>query len=100
MQDESSETTAETADEANTQDANICVDYEPCKKTVGCSRLCPIGQKHRGACVVNGKMQKPDRMQTEDDEKVDLVTDHVLTVCCVSGSTTCKSFWKMQRAAC
>ena len=68
VQDESSETTAKTADEANTQGTKICVDYEPCKKTVGCSRMCPAGKKHRGACVVNGKMLKPDKMQTEDDE--------------------------------
>ena len=68
VQDESSETTAKTADEANTQGTKICVDYEPCKKTIGCSRMCPAGKKHRGACVVNGKMLKPDKMQTEDDE--------------------------------
>ena len=55
-------------DESATQDAKICVDYEPCKKTIGCSRMCPAGKKHRGACVVNGKMLKPDKMQTEDDE--------------------------------
>jgi len=54
------------ADAANTQDAKICVDFEPCKKTEGCSRLCPIGQKHRGA--VGGKMLKPHKMQTGDDE--------------------------------
>ena len=77
MQDESSETTAKTADEANTQSTKICVDYEPCKKTVGCSRMCPKGQKHRGMCVVGGKALKPDKMQTEDDEpKAD--ADHVL----------------------
>ena len=68
-------------DESATQDTKICVDYEPCKKTEGCSRLCPAGQRHRGMCKVDGKMVKPDKMQTEDDEpkaKVDLVTDHVL----------------------
>jgi len=66
VQDESSETTEKKADAANTQDAKICVVFEPCKKTEGCSRLCPIGQKHRGA--VGGKMVKPDKMQTGDDE--------------------------------
>ena len=55
-------------EESATQGTKICVDYEPCKKTVGCSRMCPAGKKHRGACVVNGKMLKPDKMQTEDDE--------------------------------
>ena len=45
--DDEDEATATTADEANTQGTKICVDYEPCKKTEGCSRLCPIGQKHR-----------------------------------------------------
>ena len=68
VQDESSETTAKTADEANTQSTKICVDYEPCKKTVGCSRMCLAGKRHRGMCVVNGKALKPDKMQTEDDE--------------------------------
>ena len=67
-QDQPTETKEKKADEANTQDAKICVDYEPCKKTIGCSRMCPAGKKHRGACVVNGKMLKPDKMQTEDDE--------------------------------
>lgn len=38
------------------------------KKTEGCSRMCPIGKKHRGACVVGGKMLKEDQMQTDDDE--------------------------------
>ena len=69
VQDESSETTAKTADEANTQSTKICVDYEPCKKTEGCSRLCPIGQKHRGMCVVGGKALKPDKMQTDTDDE-------------------------------
>ena len=68
VQDESSETTAKKAEESVPQDTKICVDYEPCKKTEGCSRLCPIGQKHRGMCKVDGKMVKPDKMQTEDDE--------------------------------
>ena len=68
VQDESSETTEKKADAANTQDAKICVDYEPCKKTVGCSRMCLAGKRHRGMCVVNGKALKPDKMQTEDDE--------------------------------
>ena len=68
VQDESSETTEKKADAANTQGAKICVDYEPCKKTEGCSRLCPTGQKHRGACVVGGKMLKPDKMQTDDEQ--------------------------------
>ena len=67
-QDQPTETKEKKTDAANTQDAKICVDYEPCKKTVGCSRMCPAGKKHRGACVVNGKMLKPDKMQTEDDE--------------------------------
>ena len=76
-QDQPTETTANTADKANTQSTKICVDYEPCKKTVGCSRMCPKGQKHRGMCVVGGKALKPDKMQTEDDEpKAD--ADHVL----------------------
>ena len=44
VQDESSETTEKKADAANTQDAKICVDYEPCKKTEGCSRMCLIGR--------------------------------------------------------
>ena len=81
MQDESVEGTGTMVDESATQGTKICVDYEPCKKTEGCSRLCPIGQKHRGACVVGGKMLKPDKMQTEDDEPkagVDLVAHHVL----------------------
>ena len=68
-------------EESATQGTKICVDYEPCKKTEGCSRLCPIGQKHRGMCKVDGKMVKPDKMQTEDDEPkagVDLVAHHVL----------------------
>ena len=65
-QDQPTETTANTADKANTQSTKICVDYEPCKKTVGCSRMCPAGKKHRGACVVNGKMLKPDKMQTDE----------------------------------
>ena len=69
VQDESSETTAKTVDEANTQSTKICVDYEPCKKTVGCSRLCPIGQKHRGMCMVGGKALKPDKMQTDTDDE-------------------------------
>ena len=30
--------------------------------------MCPIGKKHRGACVVGGKMLKADQMQTDDDE--------------------------------
>ena len=45
VQDESSETTGTMVDESATQGTKICIDYEPCKKTVGCSRLCPIGQK-------------------------------------------------------
>ena len=69
VQDESSETTEKKADAANTQDAKICVDYEPCKKTEGCSRLCPIGQKHRGMCMVGGKALKPDKMQTDTDDE-------------------------------
>ena len=68
VQGETAEGTEKKADAANTQDAKICVDYEPCKKTEGCSRLCPIGQKHRGACVVGGKMLKPDKMQTDDEQ--------------------------------
>ena len=68
VQDESVEGTGTMVDESATQGTKICVDYEPCKKTVGCSRMCPAGKKHRGACVVNGKMLKPDKMQTEDDE--------------------------------
>ena len=46
---------------------------EPCKKTPCCTKPCPNGQKHRGACMVNGKMRKPDKMQTDkmktDDRK-------------------------------
>ena len=68
VQGETAEGTEKKADAENTQDAKICVDYEPCKKTEGCSRLCPIGQKHRGACVVGGKMLKPDKMQTDDEQ--------------------------------
>ena len=55
-------------EESATQGTKICVDYEPCKKTVGCSRMCLAGKRHRGMCVVNGKALKPDKMQTEDDE--------------------------------
>jgi hypothetical protein len=40
------------------------IDYEACTKTEGCSRKCPMGQKHVGMCVVNGKALKPDKMQT------------------------------------
>ena len=69
-------------DESATQDTKICIDYEPCKKTVGCSRLCPTGQRHRGMCKVDGKMIKPDKMQTDTDDEpkaeVDLVAHHVL----------------------
>ena len=68
VQDESVEGTGTMVDESATQDTKICVDYEPCKKTVGCSRFCPAGKRHRGMCVVNGKALKPDKMQTEDDE--------------------------------
>ena len=64
-QDESVEGTGTMVDESATQGTKICVDYEPCKKTVGCSRMCPAGKKHRGACVVDGKMVKPDTMQTD-----------------------------------
>merc|ERR1719247_41997 len=64
-------------DESATQGTKICVDYEPCKKTVGCSRLCPAGKRHRGMCVVGGKALKPDKMQTEDDEPK-AGADHVL----------------------
>ena len=81
MQDESVEGTGTMVDEPATQSTKICVDYEPCKKTEGCSRLCPAGQRHRGMCKVDGKMVKPDKMQTEDDEPkagVDLVAHHVL----------------------
>ena len=67
-QDESSENTGTMVEESATQGTKICVDYEPCKKTVGCSRMCLAGKKHRGMCVVNGKALKPDKMQTEDDE--------------------------------
>ena len=73
VQDESVEGTGTMVDESATQDTKICVEYEPCKKTIGCSRMCPAGKKHRGACVVNGKMLKPDKMQTED-----LVAHYVL----------------------
>ena len=76
-QDQPTETKEKKADAANTQDAKICVDYESCKKTVGCSRMCPKGQKHRGMCVVGGKALKPDKMQTEDDEPK-AGADHVL----------------------
>ena len=68
VQDESSETTGTMVEESATQGTKICVDYEPCKKTVGCSRMCLAGKRHRGMCVVNGKALKPDKMQTEDDE--------------------------------
>ena len=68
VQDESSETTGTMVEESATQGTKICVDYEPCKKTVGCSRMCLAGKKHRGMCMVNGKALKPDKMQTEDDE--------------------------------
>ena len=81
VQDESVEGTGTMVDEPATQSTKICVDYEPCKKTEGCSRLCPAGQRHRGMCKVDGKMVKPDKMQTEDDEPkagVDLVAHHVL----------------------
>ena len=81
VQDESVEGTGTMVDESATQDTKICVDYEPCKKTVGCSRMCPAGKRHRGMCVVGGKALKPDKMQTEDDEPkagVDLVAHHVL----------------------
>jgi len=42
------------------------IDHEACKKTEGCTRNCPMKQKHRGACVVNGKSLKPDKMQTDE----------------------------------
>ena len=67
-QDQPTETKEKKADAANTQSTKICVDYEPCKKTVGCSRMCKAGKKHPGMCVVGGKALKPDKMQTEDDE--------------------------------
>ena len=82
VQDESVEGTGTMADEPATQSTKICVDYEPCKKTEGCSRLCPAGQRHRGMCKVDGKMIKPDKMQTDTDDEpkagVDLVAHHVL----------------------
>ena len=68
LQDESVEGTGTMVEESATQGTKICVDYEPCKKTVGCSRMCLAGKKHRGMCMVNGKALKPDKMQTEDDE--------------------------------
>ena len=41
-----------------------------------CSKMCPVGKKHRGVCVVNGKMLKPDRMRTDaDDEPADEPAD-------------------------
>ena len=50
-----------------------------CTKTEGCTRMCPIGQKHRGSCKVDGKMLKPDKMQTDEPKAgVDLVAHHVL----------------------
>ena len=55
-------------DDSATQGTKICVEYEPCKKTIGCSRMCLTGKRHRGMCVINGKALKPDKMQTEDDE--------------------------------
>ena len=57
VQDESSETTGTMVDASATQGTKICVDYEPCKKTVGCSRMCLAGKRHRGMCVVNGFMK-------------------------------------------
>lgn len=66
VQDESVEGTGTMVDESASQDTKICVDYEPCKKTVGCSKMCPAGKKHRGMCVVNGKALKPDKMQTDE----------------------------------
>ena len=42
------------------------IDYEACTKTEGCSRKCPMGQKHVGMCVVNGKALKPDKMHTDE----------------------------------
>lgn len=63
------------------QDTNIGVEFEPCKKMVGCERMCPVGKKHRGMCKVNGKMVKPDKMQTDIDDEPKagaLGGDHVL----------------------
>ena len=77
VQDESVEGTGTMVEESATQGTKICVDYEPCKKTVGCSRLYPVGKRHRGMCVVGGKALKPDKMQTEDDEPK-AGADHVL----------------------
>ena len=47
VQDESVEGTGTMVDESATQDTKICIDYEPCKKTEGCSRMCPAGKKVR-----------------------------------------------------
>jgi hypothetical protein len=82
VQGETAEGTEKKAEESVPQDTKICVEFEPCKKTVGCSRLCPVGKRHRGMCKVDGKMVKPDKMQTDmqtdTDDEPKAGADHVL----------------------
>ena len=49
-------------------------DLESCKKTLGCSRLCPIGKKHKGFCVVSGKStaSKKRELTVVDDKKLSI----------------------------
>ena len=46
-----------------------CAMHEPYKKTTGCTRPLPTGQKHHGACGVDGTMVKPFKMDVEGDDE-------------------------------
>lgn len=60
----------------------ICTDFELCKKTPGCTRKCEIGKKHPGACKVNGKMARPDKMARQK-----MRTNVVVVLACCGAAT-------------